>query len=246
MAIKVRRAAYSLHNWVGLIIGVQFLFWTVGGMVMTVLPLDLVRGSLSRAETQPVTFTTVQWQQLAQTVGEGARSVSATSLAGEPVAEVIRGDGSKVIYQFSPFRELADVSEGLARRVAEADYFWRGAEPGSEEGRAKAVSATLLTEEPGDFRRDLPVWQVHLNDPDGTIIYVSPKSGKVLARRNDIWRFYDFFWMLHILDFEDRSDTNNWLVIIASITASLFMITGFILLYYRFWPWRRRNAGAAK
>ena len=80
-----------------------------------------------------------------------------------------------------------------------------------------------------------------MNDPDGTRIYVSPETGRVLARRNDYWRVFDFFWMLHIMDYDEREDFNHPLLIIVTLASTLFVLTGVALLYFRFWPGARRR-----
>ena len=59
----------------------------------------------------------------------------------------------------------------------------------------------------------------------------------MIARRNDVWRLYDFFWMLHIMDYRERSNFNHPLVIAASAGAVLLTLTGLVLLI----PWIRRS-----
>ena len=49
---------------------------------------------------------------------------------------------------------------------------------------------------------------------------------------------FDFVWMLHIMDYDERSDANNALLRIASATGLLFAVTGVWLLFYSF---RRRR-----
>ena len=64
------------------------------------------------------------------------------------------------------------------------------------------------------------MWRVDFDDSRHTTIYVSPQTGKVVGRRNTIWRVYDFFWMLHIMDYSARDNFNNPLVVTAAIVAS--------------------------
>jgi hypothetical protein len=62
---------------------------------------------------------------------------------------------------------------------------------------------------------------------------VSAQNGQVVARRTDIWRLYDFFWMLHIMDYRGRVDFNHPLLIGASALALVLAATGCWLLFYR-------------
>ena len=47
--------------------------------------------------------------------------------------------------------------------------------------------------------------------------------------------------MLHIMDYEDRSDAHNLLLITAQITGVSFAMTGLWLLFYSFSGRRRIN-----
>jgi exosortase/archaeosortase len=52
----------------------------------------------------------------------------------------------------------------------------------------------------------------------------------VITVRSDIWRVFDFFWMLHIMDYDEREDFNNPLLISFAASSVFFSFTGFILL----------------
>jgi hypothetical protein len=120
---------------------------------------------------------------------------------------------------------VSPLNEAAATRIAEADFA----------GSGKIVSVTLLESNPPiEFRGDLPVWQFSFDDPDSTNLYVSPLSGKVVARRSSTWRVYDFLWSLHIMDYRDREDFNNWLVVMSAAVALILTISGMVILVYRF------------
>ena len=78
------------------------------------------------------------------------------------------------------------------------------------------------------------MWQVVFDDGDSSHLYVSPLTGKVVARRSSTWRVYDFLWSLHIMDYRDRDDFNNWLVVIAAAVALAMTVSGMVILAYRF------------
>lgn len=77
------------------------------------------------------------------------------------------------------------------------------------------------------------MWQVRFDDGRDTTLYVSERNGQVVARRTDIWRLYDFFWMLHIMDYRERVDFNHPLLVAASAVALALAATGIWLLFYR-------------
>lgn len=80
------------------------------------------------------------------------------------------------------------------------------------------------------YRGQLPVWKVSFNDSANKVLYVSPRTRHIAARRSTLWRVYDTLWMLHIMDYKTRDNHNNWLLIIASFMLFFFSLSGLILL----------------
>jgi uncharacterized iron-regulated membrane protein len=99
----------------------------------------------------------------------------------------------------------------------------------------------MQTEPRSEIRgQDLPLWRAEFDDGRRTTVYVSPASGQVVARRNNIWRVYDFFWMLHIMDYGGRDNFNHPLLITAAVVAWLLATSGLWLV--AIWLTRRRRA----
>ena len=157
------------------------------------------------------------------------------SSIGAPVYRLGRAEGSWLMVDALSGDILSPISEGKALALAIADF----------KGEAKPEGANWLTEKNLEYRGDLPVWQVYLNDEEDTRLYVSPVLGRVVARRTETWRIFDFFWMLHIMDYKERTNFNNPLVIIASIAGLLMAVSGVLLIYFRFgrrdFSWLRRG-----
>ena len=42
--MAVLRWAVRIHKWVALIVGLQIVLWVAGGVVMSVIPIEQVRG----------------------------------------------------------------------------------------------------------------------------------------------------------------------------------------------------------
>ena len=118
---------------------------------------------------------------------------------------------------------LSPIDEETARRVALADHI---AEP-------EIVSVEFLVDPPREYGRPGPVWQVNFEDGEGTRTYVSPATGQVVTHRNDRWRLFDFLWMLHIMDYEERDNFNHPLIISAAALAMFTVFAGLVLLFIR-------------
>ena len=94
----------------------------------------------------------------------------------------------------------------------------------------------IAKDAPIEYRSALPVWQIVFDDADETHLYVAPLTGKVVARRSGLWRAYDFLWSLHMMDYTERDNFNNWPVIVMALLGLVTTISGFGILVYRFWP----------
>ncbi len=232
-----------IHKLVGLVIGVQLLLWTLGGIVMSWLPLDQVRGEHHVAEPARTPISPRALPPALETSLDGRAILGVTlrHALDRTLAEIRFADDRFALFDATSGEQLSPLDEDAARRIVAADY------AGDER-----IAAVHLIEEgdevPQEYRGDLPVWQVRVADGEGTRLYVSPMTGRVVARRNDMWRFYDFFWMLHIMDYDTRENFNNPLLRIAAIFGAVMAASGIALLFWRlrrrdFRLWRRRRTG---
>ncbi len=92
----------------------------------------------------------------------------------------------------------------------------------------------------------IPVYQVILDHPKRPHNYVCPLTGEVLKRRNNLRRIFDFFWMLHIMDYGAREDFNHWLLTGTSVLAIMTSASGLALWWWRRPRWLRRDKGAGR
>jgi hypothetical protein len=210
-----------LHLWFGLILGAQVFLWMASGAVMSFFHITLVRGETNSLRAPPAELATQSYANpggpIAQT--DGATSVTLKTFLGVPVYQVDSPLGS-ALFDAKTGEKLSPLPREKAREVATKDFV----------GDGDVERVELLHETPGEYRRTLPVWRVTFADDLETRIYVSPETGEILARRNAIWRVYDFFWMLHIMDYKEREDFNNPLVKTFAASGLLFSITGIYMV----------------
>ena len=211
------------HRWLGLIVGLQVLLWVSGGVVMSLIPIDLVRGQhlVERTEfsenliTAPILASNSHldlkhWRDLKWLNRNGQAILKATSFGGQQHFLDSRGV------------HLEPLSIDEVNQIAQQQYTQQ----------AGIARTTLLKTVPSEVKHlSAPVYQVVFDDLISTTFYVSPLSGQVESVRSDIWRFYDFFWMLHIMDYQARSDFNNPLLIAAALVSLLFSGSGLYLVY---------------
>ena len=213
---RLRTTLRRWHIWLGWLIGVPMLLWTVSGVLMVIRPIEEVRGSDLLRDAPAVQIAT---PPVAPALD--VRAVSKLSLeqrAAGPRWVMAFADGTTRAADPATGRLLPALSAADAAREVTARY----------KGTARIASVTRIdpANPPLDLRRPLDSWQLVMSD--GTHFYVDRFTGDIAARRTSWWRIYDFMWGLHIMDLQTREDAHNpWLIgfgIATAITTLLALV----------------------
>jgi len=238
--IKFMRKA---HNYLGLILFIQIGLWFLSGLVMAWLPIDEVRGNHLKHAVN------TSWHKVTVTPSDILRRHSSTAVLSltHRINEVgLAAPGSlntipvyRVVDDNATFRYSALTGEPL---LALQESTIRDAATQQYAGSGDISNAKLLDVSPQEVKNlPAPLWQVSFNDELNTRFYIDQNTGSVLRVRTDTWRLFDFMWMLHIMDYKDRSNFNTPWLIALSGSAFLFTLTGVVLLYKRFKPKKRKK-----
>jgi uncharacterized iron-regulated membrane protein len=231
-AVVVRK----LHKWLALIVGVQALLWTLTGLYMTAVHIDIIHGDHFIRTPAPasVDLSALAAPQPLIEATPGATALRLTRLLDKPVY-VVEGSGPPGLFDAVSGERLPPPSQDTIRQAALERY----------SGEGDIAKVERLDEAPAEIRgRAAPVWRVEFDHWNKPTLYLSPYTGELLTRRHELWRVFDFAWMLHIMDYETREDINNPLLRVATIAAASMALTGATLLVWSF-PKRRRREGKA-
>jgi hypothetical protein len=233
----------KLHKWLTLIVGLQLAVWTLSGFYMVVVDLDFIHGDpLVRNLRVPLVATspaipTAQLRNQYQRITQ----ISLRSLPGVsvPLYEVTT-NGRKVLIDAKTGQKLSPLAADTIRSLARAYYA----------GDGKLTTLTLIERNPPSElgSRALPLWRVDFDDVYRTSLYVHPDTGTLVTRRHRFWRWFDFLFMLHIMDYETRENVNNSLLRGTTVFAATTAVSGLWLLYFSFrhkLRFRRNPARAA-
>lgn len=207
------------------------LFWVASGLFFAVFPIERVRSEhrVVQDESAPLTLT-LSAEDMAALLPEAPTRLSfERAVDGRAVAVAEFVERRPVLIDVEGQRILSPLDEAAATAIARAHI---GAALGVREAR-------LVTEASPQYRGALPAWRIAFEDGEGLAVYVAADTGRVTARRSDLWRVYDALWALHIMDWRDHENFNNGLLILASFLSLTMTVAGFVLIPYRLLPRRR-------
>jgi len=221
------RLSTGLHKWIALIVGVQVLFWVAGGLVMTVLPIGVVRGEHHAPEVSRPALAAGEAAPLSQ--------VLARSGLASPVEATLKTTPRGLVWLVTPARGPAVALDGVSGlRLPPLDRVGAlAAARAGYRGDSAPTTVRFLTTAPRETRKEGPLWRVDFADAEGTTLYISPATGEVVSRRSGVWRFYDLFWRLHVMDWREGENFNHPLIIGAAALTLVMTLTGFVLLIVR-------------
>lgn len=224
--MRIARVASWLHKWLGLIVGVQVVFWFVSGLFFALAPIERVRSEHRIAAHE----------HRLELSGAPTPADIAALLPEHPQRLNYESDAtgaSVAVAEFAERRPITiDLATGQARGELARDHAVAIARAhiGAE---LPVKSAALLTEASPEYRGALPAWRIAFEDREGLAVYVAVDTGRVMARRSDLWRVYDALWALHIMDWRDHENFNTGLLIVTTALALVLAIAGVVLLPYR-------------
>lgn len=225
--------ARKTHKWLGLFIGLQVLIWSLTGLYMTAVNLDLIHGDhLVRAAVPRSADVSRFRDPLALAAANGAQAARLAWLRDRP-AYVLTAEAREKVVDAVSGTAIAPPNEAEIRSIAKSNYT----------GTQSIVSAVLITEVPGEIRgRKPPLWRVEFAHWNKPTLYFSPTTGELVTRRHELWRVFDFFWMLHVMGYQDRDDVNNPLLRVFTVGAVLLVLSGGWLLFYSFHRKKKKKA----
>lgn len=242
--MKPRKANYIVHRWLGLIVSLQLLAWSTGGFLFSILAIDNVRGERDTAGTpyEPMSVAAIEALPLSIRHQVVTRQSLHTNIGtirlcdrGLGAAWEVRSVDGEFVARLGVVagEQLGDLTEDDARFVATRDFVHAAAV-----GRVDYIQS----DPPTEYRNGvLPAYVVAFDHPKRPHIYVDARTGEISARRNRSWRIFDFFWMLHTMDYAGRDDFNHPLLTAFSVLAIGTSGSGLAL-----WSWRalpRRRSG---
>ncbi len=234
--VEFHRKTRKTHRWLGVLLGVQFLFWTIGGLYFSWSNMDEVHGDHQKAHIHPLSAdlnlanpqTVIDKVKQKDTVNY-IFDIRLVQVLGKPVYQISYSQehdrGKKI--------QLADAQTGELRlALSEKEAIKIAQRAFSDEAIVKKVEYLTNTNGHHEYREQpLPAFAVTFESPSNTTVYVASELGTVQKFRNNKWRIFDFLWMMHTMDYQTRDNLSNWLLRAFSVFGLLTIASGFTLFF---------------
>ena len=207
------------HRILGVLIGIQFLFWTISGLYFSWTDIDEIHGDQFLNEEIPLKANTLM--SISEiTNNEPVNDLELRNINNEPYYWV---NGTNLYHAKTGVRKdtiTKDDAIAIARSRVKSQY---------------KIAETELISKVGkhsEYRgRPLPAWKVRFEEPEHLVAYVSATDGSFQRVRHREWRWFDFLWMFHTMDYAGRDDFNNFLLRAFSLFGLLTVMSGFTLYF---------------
>ena len=220
MKIQINKFIRKSHRYLGIFLGVQFLLWTISGMYFSWTNIDEIHGDqfMNTAIRKSAFDTLLSPTQLAG--GAKIQSIELRVIGDQPYYWV----NEKALYNARNGEFKPEINRVDAINIAR-EYV----KPGLE---IKNTSRITSVDKHHEYRgRPLPAYVIDFEHPENLKAYISAKDGKFQRVRHRAWRWFDFLWMTHTMDFEGRDNFNKTLLRIFSLLGLITVLSGFVLWF---------------
>ncbi|MFY0654358.1 MAG: hypothetical protein JXQ96_20140 [Cyclobacteriaceae bacterium] len=228
-----------IHRYVGVVIGVQFILWTVGGLYFSWSDLDEIHGDHLIKQNEFLPLEGISFVSPQIVLNKLKSEDGLDSLISIKVIELM----NKPLYQIQ-YLNIAANDKVIKTRLASAETGELRGEITEMEAvdiagshmypnaKIKKIEYLESTGEHHEYRNQaLPAWAISFDHEENPVVYVSTELGTLQLIRHDSWRFFDLLWMFHTMDYQGRDNFNNVVLRVFSIFGLLTIVSGFTLFY---------------
>ncbi len=214
-ALKLRKT----HRYLGIFLGLQFIMWTVSGLYFSWTDIDEIHGDdFRKHHVEEVSFTNL---------ADPSEIIPGFAVTSLELKEI---DGNP--YYLVNKDRLVDARTGESKKLSEKDAISIANKHMVEGLEIERVELLEETDPHHEYRGGaLPAYVVSYKTPNNLKAYVSIDDAMFRSVRHRDWRWFDFLWMTHTMDYEGRDDFNNMILRIFSVLGLITVLSGFVLWY---------------
>ncbi len=231
-----QRKIRKTHRWMGVILGIQFFLWTIGGLYFSWSDMDEVHGDHQKAHIHPVSAD-IDLVNPKEIIDQIKLRDSINFLFDIRLIQILNRPFYQITYSKEHDRgkktQFANAKTGeLRTALSKEDAIEIAKKNFTNDTPVKSVEYLTNTNGHHEYREQpLPAFAITFSHPTNTTVYVASELGTVQKFRNSKWRIFDFLWMLHTMDYQSRDNISNWLLRAFSIFGLFTIISGFTLFF---------------
>ena len=212
---KIRKA----HRYLGLFLGIQFLFWTISGLYFSWTDLDEIHGDHFKKEKEQVSFTNlININDLE--FKDPIKSFELREIADLPYYFI----NDSILFNAYNGNLKDSISIEEAIKISNKNIL--------DKYKISSVDKIYEVGNHHEYRgKPLPAFVISYEGAEKLKSYVSIIDGKFQTVRHRDWRWFDFLWMTHTMDYETRDDFNNKLIRAFSLLGLITVMSGFLLWF---------------
>jgi len=215
-ALKIRKT----HRYLGLFIGIQFLLWTISGLYFSWTDIDDIHGDQFRnLQYQPKAF----------------QSLISPSQLDVPleIKTIELRDINGIPYYWINQKQLYSALNGeLKEGITETEALYVANRFMDSSLKVTNVVRINKVNKKHEYREKLlPAYVISYDNDEALKSYVSVNDGNFQTVRHRSWRWFDFLWMTHTMDYEGRDNFNNIILRTFSLLGLITVLSGFLLWY---------------
>lgn len=221
------------HRYLGVVLGIQFFLWTLGGLYFSWTNIEEIRGEhikeklpfpvSDRGMVSPDTILATAFN-----ASDSLISLKLINILDEPIYQVeYSSDQSNRVKMFHAHNGAVKPS------LTEKEAILVAMDGLKVQAGVTEVEYITETGKHHEYRgRPLPAYAVQFASPINSTIYISSDYGTIQTYRSNQWRAFDFFWMLHTMDYEGRDDFNNYILRAFAVFGMITILSGFCLYIF--------------
>lgn len=194
--------------------------WTVSGLYFSWTDLDEIHGDHFRKHHVELASYNNLKAPSEFVKEKDIQTLELKDIAGEPYY-LINGE---IFIHAQTGEEKAELTEQEALIIAERHM--------REDLKPAGIDIITETGKHHEYRSGaLPAYVVSYEHPANLKAYISAKDASFRSVRHREWRWFDFLWMTHTMDYEGRDDFNNLVLRIFSLLGLITVLSGFLLWF---------------
>ena len=215
-ALKIRKT----HRYLGLFLGIQFLFWTLSGLYFSWTDIDDIHGDhFKNLEYQPKAFNNlISPSQI--NISEGIKSIELRDINNSP-------------YYWINRKQLYNAIDGTPKnQITKKEALFIANNKVKSDLKVASIEQINKVGKHHEYREKLlPAYVISYQTDEALKAYVSIKDGKFQTVRHQSWRWFDFLWMTHTMDYEGRDNFNTIVLRAFSLLGLITVLSGFLLWF---------------